>query len=268
VIYKEFLEIANEIIPNVIRLSCASSTGPAPPSPSSQPPLLSDPESYANLLRFYDGICKWEEGSSMPVVHIVWANHMGTSLAKFDIKAREKVDIEKSTFSVAADSGDGKRTSAEKNSPNPEDLESPESPMESPESPVECGVDLGGVQPLKLIPFDEESPSVTPRNGGGTRLVVPASSAPPLRVTRLGDAANADRLKLVLHSEKMIAMRELLVGDKLNLSAIKLLLTAQSQVYVKYSRTGPVTGAPVGAVGGGGAAAQGATPARKRQRRD
>lgn len=57
-------------------------------------PFLSDPECYANLLQLYDGICEWEEGSSKPVLHIVWANHMAYSISKFDLKARENVNIE------------------------------------------------------------------------------------------------------------------------------------------------------------------------------
>lgn len=105
-IYKEFLEIANDIIPNIVRISsgeaAASSFGTdVENSPKSQcsVPFLSDPECYANLLQFYDGICEWEEGSSKPVLHIVWANHMAYSLSKFDLKARENVNIDTSLTS-------------------------------------------------------------------------------------------------------------------------------------------------------------------------
>lgn len=100
-IYKEFLEIANDIIPNIVRISSgeavATSFGTGIESstkPQDLVPFLSDPECYANLLQFYDGICEWEEGSSKPVLHIVWANHMAYSISKFDLKARENVNID------------------------------------------------------------------------------------------------------------------------------------------------------------------------------
>ena len=56
-------------------------------------PLLQDPECYAYLLRFYDGICQWEEGSSTPVLHVGWAHHMVFSLSRFDAKAREQLEV-------------------------------------------------------------------------------------------------------------------------------------------------------------------------------
>lgn len=36
------------------------------------PGVLHDPESYAWLLTFMDGLCLWEEGSSTPVLHEGW----------------------------------------------------------------------------------------------------------------------------------------------------------------------------------------------------
>ena len=36
--------------------------------------ILKDSECFAHLLRFYDGICQWEEGSCTPVLHIGWGN--------------------------------------------------------------------------------------------------------------------------------------------------------------------------------------------------
>ena len=46
------------------------------------------------LLKFYDGICQWEEGSSTPVLHITWAKHFVYSMTKFDCHARENLDID------------------------------------------------------------------------------------------------------------------------------------------------------------------------------
>lgn len=45
---------------------------------------LQDPECFAHLLSFYDGICKWEEGSPTPVLHVGWATYLVQSLSRFD----------------------------------------------------------------------------------------------------------------------------------------------------------------------------------------
>ena len=49
---------------------------------------LQDPECFAHLLRFYDGICKWEEGSPTPVLHVGWATYLVQSLSRFDSQVR------------------------------------------------------------------------------------------------------------------------------------------------------------------------------------
>ncbi|KAK6181370.1 hypothetical protein SNE40_009236 [Patella caerulea] len=87
-IYKEFLEIANDFIPNIVKsVSNENSSDPL------KLPFLRDPEVYVKLLQFYDGICEWEEGSSTPVLHITWAHHMVFSLSKFDSRVREFVTV-------------------------------------------------------------------------------------------------------------------------------------------------------------------------------
>lgn len=55
--------------------------------------FLNDPECYISLLRFYDGICMWEEGSSTPVLHVGWAQQFVYCLGKFDPEVREKITI-------------------------------------------------------------------------------------------------------------------------------------------------------------------------------
>ncbi|XP_054157702.1 menin-like [Oppia nitens] len=89
-IYKEFLEIANELIPHMVRVVSA---GGLEPSGMSARPLLQDPECFASLLRFYDGLCGWEEGSSTPVLHIGWAKPLVATISKFPHYIRSKVDI-------------------------------------------------------------------------------------------------------------------------------------------------------------------------------
>ncbi|KAL4237425.1 Menin [Mactra antiquata] len=81
-IYKEFIEIANDLLPNVMKHVSLD--------PES---LRFDTEAYANFLRFYDGICQWEEGSPTPVLHTVWAKQFVFSLGKFDSRIRKCVQI-------------------------------------------------------------------------------------------------------------------------------------------------------------------------------
>lgn len=49
---------------------------------------LQDSDCFAFLLRFYDGICKWEEGSPTPVLHVGWATYLVQSLSRFDAQVR------------------------------------------------------------------------------------------------------------------------------------------------------------------------------------
>lgn len=43
--------------------------------------------------RFYDGICKWEEGSQTPILHIGWAKPLVSTISKFDAEVRAQVNI-------------------------------------------------------------------------------------------------------------------------------------------------------------------------------
>ena len=78
------MEIANELIPHVMK---AESTSNKPLDHS----VLNDPYSFGQLIRFYDGICCWEEGSPTPVLHIGWAKPMVASFSKFDAGVRNQM---------------------------------------------------------------------------------------------------------------------------------------------------------------------------------
>uniref|UniRef100_A0A2M4BF74 Menin n=1 Tax=Anopheles marajoara TaxID=58244 RepID=A0A2M4BF74_9DIPT len=84
-IYKEFLDIANELIPQVMKLESSGHSARS---------ILRDAACFANLLRFYDGICKWEEGSQTPILHIGWAKPLVATIAKFDHDIRSQVIIQ------------------------------------------------------------------------------------------------------------------------------------------------------------------------------
>lgn len=75
------MEISNEIIPQILRMDHPSGV------------LTHDPETYALVLRFYDGLCCWEEDSQTPVMHITWATHMLASISKFDVTARTSMEL-------------------------------------------------------------------------------------------------------------------------------------------------------------------------------
>lgn len=83
-IYKEFLEIANELIPHIMKMESSGFSANT---------ILKKPECFAYLLRFYDGICQWEEGSATPVLHIGWAKPLVNTISKFDADVRAQVNI-------------------------------------------------------------------------------------------------------------------------------------------------------------------------------
>ncbi|CAG9762380.1 unnamed protein product [Ceutorhynchus assimilis] len=83
-IYKEFLEIANELIPYIMKMESSGFEANT---------ILKKAECFANLLKFYDGICQWEEGSATPVLHIGWAKPLVNTISKFDADVRAQVNI-------------------------------------------------------------------------------------------------------------------------------------------------------------------------------
>ncbi|NXR26604.1 MEN1 protein, partial [Cinclus mexicanus] len=99
-IYKEFFDVANDVIPNLLKEAAAepppgAEVGPGVGDPQiwgttgwGSPSSLQDPECFAHLLRFYDGICRWEEGSPTPVLHVGWATFLVQSLGRFDGQVR------------------------------------------------------------------------------------------------------------------------------------------------------------------------------------
>lgn len=89
-IYKEFLEIANELIPHIIKVV---NSGGCEPSGLCATPLLQDAHCFASLLKFYDGLCAWEEESPTPVLHIGWARPLVSTISKFLYSVRASVDI-------------------------------------------------------------------------------------------------------------------------------------------------------------------------------
>ncbi|KAK1150931.1 menin-like [Acipenser oxyrinchus oxyrinchus] len=233
-IYKEFFDVANDVIPTLLKetTSAAESTEERTGAQDSQLrsaalSALQDPECFAHLLRFYDGICKWEEGSPTPVLHVGWATYLVQSLSRFDGQVRQKVSI----ITKEAD-------------PQDDDDQSSEDLRE--------GRRRGPRRESK----PEEPPLALPKKPGPERSSEPLQrrrSVPGLRgseregASQAGSPSPASPLPpppppgpvVSFHSEKMKGMKELLAAVKINSSAIKLQLTAQSQVQMKRQKPAP-----------------------------
>ncbi|CAN9509776.1 unnamed protein product [Ophioblennius macclurei] len=235
-IYKEFFDIANDVIPTLLKeTSAADSPGEgaeAGEGPEKELPkqaaafsALHDPECFAHLLRFYDGICKWEEGSPTPVLHVGWATYLVQSLSRFDAQVRQKVSIiTKDPESVddddqsSEDPREGRRRGPRRESKleEPSSSPSPTAPTSPPSQAAAAGIARRRPsQSLRAADTEGKPPSP----GGDA---APSPSAGPV---------------VVFQSEKMKGMKELLCAAKVNSSAIKLQLTAQSQVQMKRQKT-------------------------------
>ncbi|KAM4017203.1 menin isoform 2-T4 [Anomaloglossus baeobatrachus] len=136
-IYKDVFDIANDLLPNLLKEE-ATSDNPAGSA-------LQDPSCFANLLRFYDGICKWEEDSPTPVLHVGWATFLVQSLGRFDGLVRQQVTLVNSdSGNEDEDSDDNRRRPARRES-RPGD---PVQPLQRP--PPEQKEDAEGTPELTL----------------------------------------------------------------------------------------------------------------------
>ncbi|XP_039514876.1 menin-like, partial [Pimephales promelas] len=245
-IYKEFFDIANDVIPTLLKetTTAAESGGEGAdemekedqPRQVAALSALQDPECFAHLLRFYDGICKWEEGSLTPVLHVGWATYLVQSLSRFDAQIRQKVSI------ITKDA-----------EPVDEDDQSSEDPREGrrrvPRRESKLDEQAGPSSPSVALPAQNPVPKKVGGEGGrrrssaGTRgkesegknepsspSPTPSPSQPP--IVQGGPV-------VTFHSEKMKGMKGLLSAAKINSSAIKLQLTAQSQVQMKRQKPTP-----------------------------
>nr|XP_032654200.1 menin isoform X2 [Chelonoidis abingdonii] len=220
-IYKEFFDVANDVVPNLLKEVAnlaepleekgAGERGEGSPVQAGGS-ALQDPECFAHLLRFYDGICKWEEGSPTPVLHVGWATFLVQSLGRFDGQVRQKVTIVAREAEANEDDEQGSEDPREGRRRGPRRESKPEEPP-LPKKVSERRRPSSGPRPDK--------PSAAEKEGGGP----PAPGIPP--------APPPEGPVLTFQSEKMKGMKELLVAAKINSSAIKLQLTAQSQVQMK-----------------------------------
>ncbi|EFA02211.1 menin [Tribolium castaneum] len=248
-IYKEFLEIANELIPHIMKVESSGFSANT---------ILKKPECFANLLRFYDGICQWEEGSATPVLHIGWAKPLVNTISKFDAEVRAQVEIvcgrpeddtnkrsnggyfnnnnyEKENGTNETDiltSLNSKALKDDQSTSNfhpsiealtaacSEKILNPEYLLQGDGSPF-----VGGDE---AVPLEKENgkPSTSKQETEEKKEEVP----PP--VVEKEEPVENKRPTIILHSQKMKELKDLLLAEKLNTHAISLHLTAQSQVQV------------------------------------
>ncbi|XP_057668946.1 menin [Diorhabda carinulata] len=244
-IYKEFLEIANELIPQIMKTESSGFSANT---------ILKKSKCFADLLRFYDGICQWEEGSATPVLHIGWAKPLVLTISKFDADVRAQVNIvcdkseedklkkngsyfnnnnnnnyEKENGSANTDLvvNSTKQTGEKDKSPFHPSIEAltaacsekilnPEYLLQGDGSPF-----VGGDYP-DVSPSNSPQESTEKLNGG------PSTS----KEVPIDEHSQDVRPTVVLHSQKMKQLKDLLLAEKLNTQAISLHLTAQSQVQV------------------------------------
>ena len=249
-IYKELLEIANELIPHTVR---------------ADERLLRQPRCFAYLLRFYDGICQWEEGANTPVLHIGWARPLVNTIAKFDAIIRAQVVIdcnedierisdafkhEEEKFSLG---GPKRETSPDESLNNNNNnnnnycetkergssardlIKRLESKVTGNPTPMHPGIQaLTAACSEKILNRDYLL------QGDGEPFVAPPEnslpSAPSTSQENLDPEIETDteneKPRIILYSQKMKGLKELLLAEKLNTHAISLQLTAQSQVQI------------------------------------
>ncbi|KAH0566850.1 hypothetical protein KQX54_004813 [Cotesia glomerata] len=227
-IYKELLEIANELIPHTVR---------------ADERLLRQPRCFAYLLRFYDGICQWEEGANTPVLHIGWARPLVNTISKFDASIRAQVIIECHDEPVAYSKHDDDTGSRREASPDDRFLNNNNTSVTKLESKVPSN-NTAPMHPSIQALTAACSEKILNRDyliqGDGEPFVAPQdNSLPPTPSTSQEsldpeveiDSEN-DSPKITLYSEKMKGLKDLLLAEKLNTHAISLQLTAQSQVQI------------------------------------
>ena len=215
-IYKEFLEIAKDLIPHIVKQAydiihanpSAIARSKTNNDIVSESPvaILYDPESYADLLRFYDGICEWEEGSSTPVLHVGWAKNMCFSLSRFDSSVRQALEVHAEGEEDSENSEDEEEEEGEKKTKTQEKGKEKETKEEVPqEKPANGSVQSNGQE---LV--ERKRPGRPPKKKKNIRVntpeIVQEKLAPPLQKQQQkgtsGKVSVSNNNKLVKCEEK------------------------------------------------------------------
>ncbi|XP_075225857.1 menin 1 [Lycorma delicatula] len=227
-IYKELMEIANELIPHIMKVVSSGHSARS---------ILKDPECFAHLLRFYDGICQWEEGSQTPVLHIGWAKPLVNTISKFDAEVRTQVVILGRGLIESEDNKDDmKEVGGDLLNNNNDCCKTREGDLiSSLESKVKDCKQVGlhpSIEALTAACSERILNRDFLLQGGGEPFVGGSEFAGTSSGAEVLKIETALQPKLILHSQKMRGLKDLLLAEKLNTHAISLQLTAQSQVQV------------------------------------
>ncbi|XP_023324624.1 menin [Eurytemora carolleeae] len=260
-IYKEFMEINNELIPHLLK---------------TQGSLLLDSTCFSNLLQFYDGLCSWEENSSTPVLHIGWVKPMVKCISQFSASVRANIEIstlegiEESTDPNG--SGEGKiwdeyimennnyKTSFDCLSPEPESLyqQEPETDFltmnqdtlaryaleckeEKSERDISSLVSNCGEQILDIgLLVGNQTPC--PKHINSYLFTELEKIEGKSKKSGKDGKSKSGKVHTRLYSAKMSGLKDLLQSERLNSSALHLQLTAQSQGETRRKGDGESTG--------------------------
>lgn len=195
--YKEFQEIASDLIPYALNQLASGDPGLGP-------------QHYRDLIEFYDGLCAWEESSRWPVLHIGWSKSFVSCLNKFPHTVRGQVTIKVSEAPADATEEDTQKESFQES----ECKKLSRSKEEIMKLVENCSKDAT----FLLSPTDVEEDSAD-------RSVSPDS----VDVTALTPVGPTE---IKVSSQKMTSVKDLLTKSdgKLNSSAIQLQITAQSSL--------------------------------------
>lgn len=203
------MEIANELIPHVLK--------------ADDPQVGLNPNCFAHILRFYDGICCWEEGSATPIMHIGWAKPMVSTCSKFEARIRQQV-----AFKTGDEAELLNNNYYEKYCDTSDDVTSLEDQSECAKDPIiqllseYCHSKVLNIDYLlgqSTQPFTQKPQ---------TKRAISGSSGSSTSASSPGDSSGMNQIKL--KSGKMVGLKDLLCADKLNTNAIQLQLTALSQM--------------------------------------
>lgn len=249
-IYKEFFEVANELIPSMLKVLTA---GGLEPGRVSTRPFLQDPECLALILKFYDNICCWEEGSSTPVLHIGWAKNFVATILKFSWIIRSKIKLltESEWIHNQACASERQPSSHTDQCPSIDSIEDkPKQELRgTDEAPKPACDSKGSTESVNLRKRAHSFDDKTESSESSTRKAIKTEESSPSEVlsgresvcSGLKVVAREKRLEIdndnnvtvILKSRKIAGARDLLQAERLNKTAIELQLTAQSQCAVR-----------------------------------
>lgn len=252
-IYKEFSEIANELIPSMLKVVSA---GELEPGQVSQKPTLQDPECLALILKFYDNICCWEEGSPNAILHSVWVKNFLGTVSKFTFAVRSKIKLltegEWSHNKACASECEVSSRADQCSSTESDQIETKNGPDSNracindtnnvPTSDIKAiksenikgrkralsfddKVDTSESSLGKIKTEDVASPEARYLNSRNTTRY-------PVREKQV-EVDSDGNVTVILKSHNLAGLRDVLLAERLNKTAIQLQLTAQSQCTVR-----------------------------------